>query len=59
MKKILFISTIILTTFDYPLVVGIVIFIPFPAFAIWIAVRFWPQKYVIQWKLVLHGLLID
>jgi hypothetical protein len=42
---------------DYPLVVGIVTFLPFLALAIWIAVRFWPKEYVIMWKLVLRGLL--
>jgi hypothetical protein len=57
MKTILFISTIILATLDAPLVVGVVVFIPFLALAIWIAVRFWPKEYVIQWKLVLQGLL--
>jgi hypothetical protein len=37
--------------------VGVVTFIPFLALAIWIAVRFWPTEYVMQWKMVLQGLL--
>jgi|GEM_PF-1933771 hypothetical protein len=56
MKKILvFILTVLVATFDYPLVVGIVTFMPFLVFAIWIALRFWPKEYVIMWKLVVQG----
>ncbi|MGO9953821.1 MAG: hypothetical protein ACLPN1_16630 [Dissulfurispiraceae bacterium] len=58
MKKIIFILTVIITTLDFPLAVGIVTFIPFLASAIWIAVRFWPKEYLIQWRLVLQGLLL-
>ena len=57
MKKILIILTIVLATFDYPLVVGIVTFLPFLGFAVWIARTFWPKIYVLQWRIVLQDLL--
>ena len=57
MKKLIFISTIILSIFDYPDLVGIVTFIPFLAFAVWMACTFWPKVYVNMWHIVLKDLL--
>jgi hypothetical protein len=57
MKNMTFTLTLLITTFDYPLAVGIVTFIPFLVLAMWIAVRFWSKEYVTQWKLVLREIL--